>query len=66
MSVVAMGSNQKAQIRRRSMQGTVLLALGVIAAIASVATGSLWLVGAAVVLLVPGVVMLRRVGKSLS
>ena len=66
MLVVPMDSNQKAQIRRRSMQGTVLFALGIIAAIASVATGSLWLVGAAVVLLVPGVVMLRRVGKSLS
>jgi len=66
MLVVPMDSNQKSQIRRRSMQGTVLFAFGIIAAIASVATGSLWLVGAAVVLLVPGVVMLRRVGKSLS
>ena len=53
-------------MRRKSMQGTGLFALGVIAAIAYVATGSVWLAGAAVVFIVPGVVMLSRVGKSLS
>jgi hypothetical protein len=47
------------------MQGTALFALGIIAAIASVATGSLWLVGAAVVLLVPSMAMLYQVGRSL-
>ena len=52
-------------MRRRSMQGTVLFALGIIAAIAAAATGSVWLVGAAVVLLVPGMVMLYQVGRSL-
>jgi hypothetical protein len=55
----------KRQIRRRSMQGTVLLALGVIALIASVATRSVWFGGAALVFLVPGLVMLYQVGKSL-
>jgi len=44
----------------------VLFALGIMAAIAFVATGSVWLVGAAVVFLLPGVVMLYQVGKSLS
>ena len=53
-------------MRRRSMLGTTLFALGIIAMIAFIATGSVWLVGASVVLLVPGVVMLYRVGKSLS
>ncbi len=48
------------------MLGTVLFALGIIAIIAFAVTGSLWLVGVAVILLVPGVVMLYRVGKSLS
>ena len=66
MVVVPMNSDRKSQMRRRSMQGTVLFALGIIAAIASVATGSVWLVGAAVIFLVAGVVMLYQVGKSLS
>jgi hypothetical protein len=61
-----MNSDRKSEIRRRSMHGTLLFALGILAVIASVATGSVWLVGAAVVFLVPGVVMLYRVGKSLS
>ena len=34
--------------------GTVLFAIGIIATIAAAATGSLWLVGVAVALLVPG------------
>ena len=65
MSVVPMDSDRKSQMRRRSMQGTVLFAFGIIAAIAAVATGSVWLVGAAVVLLVPGMAMLYQVGRSL-
>ena len=66
MLVVPMNSDRKNQMRHRSMRGTVLFALGIMAAIALVATGSVWLVGAAVVFLVPGVVMLYHVGKSLS
>jgi general stress protein CsbA len=66
MGVVSMNSDQKSQMRRRSMLGTVLFALGIMAAITFVVTDSVWLVGAAVVFLVPGVVMLYQVGKSLS
>ena len=61
-----MNSDRKSQMRRKSMHAAVLFALGIVAAIAFVATGSVWLVGAAVVFLVPGVVMLYQVGKSLS
>ena len=66
MLVVATNSDRKSHTRRKSMQGTVLFALGIIATIAAVATGSVWLVGAAVVLLLPGPVLLYQVGKSLS
>jgi hypothetical protein len=65
MLVVAMNSD-RSRMRRMSMYGAALFALGVMTAIASVATGSVWLVGAAVILLAPGAVMLYRVGKSLS
>ena len=47
------------------MQGTLLLALCLIAAIAFALTLSLWLAGMAVVFLLVGVVMLYQVGKSL-
>ena len=60
-----MDRDRKNQIRRRSMIGTVLFALGIVALIASVVTGSVWLGGAAVVILVPGALMLYEVGKSL-
>ena len=60
-----MKSDQKAQMRRKSMQGTALFALGIIAAIAALVTGSVWLAGVAVVLVIPGVVMLLQVGRSL-
>jgi hypothetical protein len=60
-----MNSDRKNQIRRRSMIGTVLFALGIVALIASVVTGSLWLGVAVLVILVPGAVMLYQVGKSL-
>ena len=53
------------QIRRKSMQGTLLFALGILAAIASVVTGSIWVAAAAVVLLLTGVLLLYQVGKSL-
>ena len=61
-----MNRDQASQMRQKSMQGTILLALGIIAAIAFAVTGSFWLIGAAVAFLVPGVVMLYQVGKSLS
>jgi hypothetical protein len=48
------------------MYGTVLFALGIVALIAALVTRSAWLVGAAAVGLVPGMVMLYQVGKSLS
>ena len=64
--VMSRNNDRKSPMRRRSMLGTVLFALGIMAAIASVAAGSVWLVVAALVFLVPGVVMLYQVGKSLS
>ena len=48
------------------MLGTVIFELGMMAVIASVTTGSVWLVGAAVIVFVAGVVLLYQVGKSLS
>jgi membrane-bound ClpP family serine protease len=56
---------EKNQVRRTSMLGVALFGLGVLAMLAALVTGVLWLGVAAVVLLVPGVVMLYRVGKSL-
>jgi hypothetical protein len=61
-----MNSEQSSQIRRKSMYGTALFALGITALVASVVTGSVWLVGAAVAFLVLGLVLLQKVGKSLS
>ena len=63
--VVPLDSNQKRQVRRKSMCGTVLFALGIIGAIASAVTGSIWVLVASVVFLVAGVLMLDQVGKSL-
>ena len=62
MLIVPTRSNQ---MRRKSMQGTLLLALGILAVIAFAVTGSIWAVGAAVVLLVTAVLLLYQVGKSL-
>ena len=53
------------QLRRKSMLGTGLFALGIIGAIASAVSGSIWLIGAAIVFLAVGVLMLQQVGKSL-
>ena len=53
-------------MRLKSMYGTALLALGIMAAIAYVATGSVWLIGAAGALLMLGLVLLYQVGKYLS
>ena len=61
-----MTSDQKSQMRLKSMYGTALLALGIMAAIAYVATGSVWLIGAAGALLMLGLVLLYQVGKYLS
>ena len=47
------------------MFGTALLALGIVAAIVSLATWSVWPAGAAAILLVAGVMLLQQVGKSL-
>jgi membrane-bound ClpP family serine protease len=66
MLVVPMNSDEKRRTRRMSMWGTVLFTLGIIALIASVATGSVSLAIAAVVVLIPGSAMLYQVGKSLS
>ena len=52
-------------MRRRSMYGTALFALGIVALIAAVVNRSTWLGAAAAVMLVPGMVMLYQVGKSL-
>jgi hypothetical protein len=52
-------------MRPRSMLGTVRLAAGITTAIAMAATGTVWLVRAAVIFPATGVVMLYRVGKSL-
>lgn len=53
-------------MRRKSMYGTVLFVLGIVGLIASVATSSVWLGLAAMVVVVPSAVMLYQVGKSLS
>jgi hypothetical protein len=61
-----MNGDRKSDIRRKSMYGTLLFALGILAVIVFVANGAVWLVGAAMFFLVPGVVMLYQVGRSLS
>jgi hypothetical protein len=48
------------------MLGTVLFALGIIAAVISVIADSAWIAGAAAACLIPGAVMLYQVGRSLS
>ena len=40
------------QMRRKSMQGTLLFALGIIGAIVFAVTGSIWAIGVSVVFLV--------------
>jgi cation transport ATPase len=61
-----MDSDSKTRMRRKSMHGTLLFALGIIGAIAFAVTNSVWVAGAALVFLAAGVVMLYQVGKSLS
>jgi hypothetical protein len=58
--------SDRKEMRRKSMQGTVLLVLGLIAGVACAATGGLlWLGIAAVILVAVGIVLLHQVGKSL-
>jgi len=47
------------------MLGTGLLAFGIIAAVAFLVDGSVWLVGVAVLCCVTAVVLLYQVGRSL-
>ena len=61
-----MPHDRKKEMRRKSMLGTVLFALGIIAAVISVIADSAWIAGAAAACLIPGAVMLYQVGKSLS
>jgi hypothetical protein len=64
-TMLKMAMSSRKNMRRRSMLGTVLFVLGIMASIASLVTGSIWLMGAAMALLVPAAVMLYQVGKSL-
>ena len=52
-------------MRVKSMQGTVLFAIGIIGAVIFALNGSLWVGLVALVCLVPGLIMLFQVGKSL-
>jgi hypothetical protein len=61
-----MTGGHKGQMRGKSMLGTTLFALGIVGAVLFVITGSVWVAVAAAVVLVPAVVMLYQVGKSLS
>jgi hypothetical protein len=65
MGVVPVDRERRAQIRRKSMQGTLLFAFGILAAIAFAVTGSVWVIVASAVFLVSGVILLYQVGKSL-
>ena len=60
-----MSANRSAQVRPKSMLGTALFAFGIIAGVAFLVTGSLWLVGAAALCCVLAVVLLYQVGRSL-
>jgi uncharacterized membrane protein len=52
--------------RVRSMLGTALFALAIIAAVVFVLTGAIWLIAAALISFAIAVVLLYKVGKSLS
>jgi len=53
------------QMRLKSMLGTVLFAIGIIGAVIFALNGSLLIGLVALVCLVPGLIMLFQVGKSL-
>ncbi len=61
-----MKGDHNKQLRRKSMQGTVYLALGLLAAVAFVITGFAWLATVAVLFCVLGIFLLYQVGRSLS
>ena len=61
----SMNSDQRRQIRRMSMYGTLLFMLAILAAITAAILSSTWLGVVAVIFLVPGVVALYRVGRSI-
>ena len=60
-----MNNDRKREIRAKSMQGTALLAFGILVAIAAAVVTSVWLAGLALGLLVSAVIVLYQVGKSL-
>lgn len=53
--LLPMRSDGRSERRRKSMQGTLLFALGISGAIVSAVTGSVWVIVAAVFFLVVGV-----------
>jgi hypothetical protein len=59
-------NRDRKETRRKSMLGTALFALGIVAGLFAVITGSVLMVAAAVVFLVPGILMLYQVGQSIS
>ena len=60
-----MNGDRKNELRRKSMLGTALFALGIAGVPACVITGAVWVGAAAAALLVLAVHMLCQVGKSL-
>jgi hypothetical protein len=65
MATKPMSAYTKKEIRSKSMVGTVLFALGVIALVAAVITRSVWIAGAGAGVLAVAGVMLYQVGRSL-
>ena len=59
-------NRERKETRRKSMLGTALFGLGIIIVVLSVIASSVWMAVAAAALLVPGVLMLYQVGKTLS
>jgi hypothetical protein len=55
-------NRDRREMPRNSELGTALFASGIIAGVLAVITGSIWTVAAAVVFLIPAILMLNRVG----
>src|SRR5437879_1219079 len=53
-------NRDRKETRRKSMLGTALFALGIVAGLSAVITGSIWMMAAAVAFLVPGILMLYQ------
>jgi hypothetical protein len=64
-TISVVNTDEKNRMRLNSMYGTALFALGIMAAVVSLLTRSVWLGGAAASFLLLGIVLLYRVGKSL-